>query len=85
MMNGGFEGPEGFGFGPRHHRFGPPPPQPRGLEVHHYIHFGPPRPPMGQPFFGKPPMFPPMLPPIGHGFGRHHHHMGHHQNSIDHL
>ena len=36
--------PCGFGFGPGHHRFGPPPPPPfhRGLEVHHYIHFGPP-------------------------------------------
>ena len=78
MMNGGFGGPEGFGFGfgPRHHRFGPTPPPPRGLEVHHYIHFGPPRPPMGPPFFGRPPMFPSMFPPMGHGFGRHHHHMG---------
>ena len=63
-----YGGPFGFGFGPRHHRFGPPPPPQRGFEVHHYIHFGPPRPPMFPPFFGRPPMFPWMGP----GFGRHH-------------
>ena len=64
MMN---NQPMGFGFGPR---FGPPPH--RGLEVHHYIHFGPPRPPMG-PGFGRPPMGPPGfgIPPMGPpGFDR---------------
>ena len=59
--------PMGFGFG---QRFGSPY---RGLEVHHYIHFGPPRPPMGPPGFGRPPMGPPGFgrPPMGPpGFGR---------------
>ena len=56
-------GPCGFGFGPRH----------GGLEVHHYIHFGPP--PMPGFGFGRPPMFPPFLRrhpmgPPGFGFGR---------------
>ena len=53
-MMGMMNGPCGFGFGPGHHRFGPPPPPHHGgLEVHHYIHFGPPRhPPMGPPGFG---------------------------------
>ena len=73
MMN---NQPMGFGFGPR---FGPPPH--RGLEVHHYIHFGPPRPPMG-PGFGRPPMGPPGFgrPPMGPWFppfGGHHHHGPH--------
>ena len=77
-------GPFGFGFGPRYHMFGPPPYH-RGLEVHHYIHFGPPtpfgfgRPPI-PPFWGRhmgPPGFyrPPMPPFWGRhmgppGFGR---------------
>ena len=47
----------------------PPPFGPRGLEVHHYIHFGPPPfwgpPPMGPPPMGRPPFWgpPPMGPP----------------------
>ena len=74
MMNNTYNSdfPFGPGFGPMHHRFGPPPPPfNRGLEVHHYIHFGPP--PVCPPGFGRPPMGPPpffrrhMGPP---GFGR---------------
>ena len=69
-MMGMINGPCGFGFGPGHHRFGPPPPPfHRGLEVHHYIHFGPPRhPPMCPPGFGRPPMMGP--PGFGFGWGR---------------
>ena len=75
------EGAEGFGPGPKFGNvpgfFGRPPctpPPRRGLEVHHYIHFGSPeRPPMGPPGFGRPPMGPPGFgrPPMGPpGFGR---------------
>ena len=64
----------GFGFGQYPPFFPPcPPPPPRGLEVHHYIHFDPPQPsgfgfpPMSRPPFGFPPMgpfgFPPKCPP----------------------
>ena len=79
MMNT-WGGPCGFGFGPRFHPMG----FNRGLEVHHYIHFGPPspfygrpsmgpfgfcRPPMCPPGFGRPPCF--GRPPMGPpGFGR---------------
>lgn len=52
------------GFGPERAFCPPPPPFGNSLEVHHYIHFGPPcppPPPMGRPpFFGPGPM----------GFGR---------------
>ena len=83
MMKG--EGP--FGPGPKCGPgfFGRPctAPPSRGLEVHHYIHFGPPpqtppglcRPPMGppgfcRPGFGRPSMGPPE-------FGKHHRHHKH--------
>ena len=58
-------------------------PQQRGLEVHHYIHFGPPAPrhhgfpgmmrrPLMGPCFGRPPMGPCFgRPPMGPGFGGH--------------
>ena len=65
MFKGPQFGPEGFGPRPPF-----PPSEGRKLEVHHYIHFGPPRPPMG-PCFGRPPMGPGFgRPPMGPGFGR---------------
>ena len=59
-------GPQGFGpecwgqtFPPC-----PPPPRPRGLEVHHYIHFGPPSPPPFEGPCGRPPCGPCGRPPF---------------------
>jgi hypothetical protein len=52
------------GFGPERSFCPPPPPFGNSLEVHHYIHFGPPCPP--PPPMGRPPFF----GPCPMGFGR---------------